>query len=427
MQLPAAKRFSGLPRFGHTSDFSALFGTQEESDDYSVGLIFAGCLVVTFFILWIVVLLVFCCMGQRRVGFLAGSPFRRPHPEPLRSEMLEDRQENYSEPDHDDKPIGRESARLAPTKQSGGLLPFDRPTRVRAVFLSAGVVYIIFSFLLVTQGITNLQTTIDTLNSGSRQVQELTVEAAQILNEGLRELGEIAKSVRAELSDQFSAGNFCPADPLLENSQVGQDIFGQATDAIRLLDEVGDFATDNITSLEDSVVRVQSGATDVVDATDDIDVNDWEALIFLVPYIVVPVFLMAAVVMSFFDVTFPYYNCVVTWFLFPFFTVLTVVAFVITFVMTIAAGMNSDWCVPGGQNDASPDQTILRILEAEGYDADSKIMEIVTFYVDKCTSTEDPFLFLKEYLTQIVSLEQLCVCLVGCLVGCLVYFVWWKW
>jgi hypothetical protein len=208
---------------------------------------------------------------------------------------------------------------------------------------------------------------------------------------------------------------------------VGQDIFGQATDAIRLLDEVGDFATDNITSLEDSVVRVQSGATDVVDATDDIDVNDWEALIFLVPYIVVPVFLMAAVVMSFFDVTFPYYNCVVTWFLFPFFTVLTVVAFVITFVMTIAAGMNSDWCVPGGQNDASPDQTILRILEAEGYDADSKIMEIVTFYVDKCTSTEDPFLFLKEYLTQIVSLEQLCVCLVGCLVGCLVYFVWWKW
>lgn len=67
-----------MPRFGHASDFSKLFSKDEdEVTDYALGLIFGGALVITFFVIWLLVILVFKCLGQRRVGFLSGAPFTK--------------------------------------------------------------------------------------------------------------------------------------------------------------------------------------------------------------------------------------------------------------------------------------------------------------------------------------------------------------
>ena len=71
----------GIPRFGHTSDFSyvAYLGSPQyaaDGDDYIIGLIFAGCFLFMFFLTWSIVLLVFK-IGL--AGFLSGEPFTNPH------------------------------------------------------------------------------------------------------------------------------------------------------------------------------------------------------------------------------------------------------------------------------------------------------------------------------------------------------------
>jgi hypothetical protein len=68
---------AGIPRFGHTSDFSnvAYLGSSG-GQDYIVGLLFAGCFLLMFFLTWSIVLVVFKISVT---GFLSGEPFINPH------------------------------------------------------------------------------------------------------------------------------------------------------------------------------------------------------------------------------------------------------------------------------------------------------------------------------------------------------------
>jgi hypothetical protein len=72
---------AGIPRFGHSSDFSnvAYLGSSTNSSagqDYVVGLIFAGCFLLLFFLTWSIVLVIF---KISLTGFLSGEPFINPH------------------------------------------------------------------------------------------------------------------------------------------------------------------------------------------------------------------------------------------------------------------------------------------------------------------------------------------------------------
>jgi hypothetical protein len=70
---------AGSKRFGHTTDFAALFASQSESRDYITGLVWLALTFGIIFLVWIITILVFCMFGKKRVGFLSGKPFERKH------------------------------------------------------------------------------------------------------------------------------------------------------------------------------------------------------------------------------------------------------------------------------------------------------------------------------------------------------------
>jgi hypothetical protein len=392
-----------MSRFGHTSDFTVLFVSDEDvvdgadTEDYLLGLIFAGCLIVSFFLAWALLLLVFkCCLGQRKVGFLSGSPYRISIPEPKEKE-----QSPLPEEGPEEVPVVEKKSRCG-----------SRPMRGRVLFLLSGIVYITFTTLLVTEGLTNLQSSANTLSWSSREVESISTEAQEIIQTGLVDLKDLAIAVRERLAEQFQGNQFCPADPGLQNSEVGRDISTQANEAVTLLDQLTDFASDNVTDLDDSISRLQSYALDVADTTEDIDLNDWEALMILIPYIMVPAILMAACAMACFDVSFPFLHCTIHYFFMPLLMIMTAVAFLTAGIVIMAAGANSDFCLPGGRSDATPDTTVKRILELEGYGQGSKVYDIFSYYIEKCAIDEDPFLFLRQYVADLVSIlyTVMCVC-----------------
>ncbi len=69
----------GVPRFGHTADFSVLFGdSASEKTDYTLGTIFTGAFLSAIFVMWLALLLIFMWRGPSRVGMLSGFPMKHP-------------------------------------------------------------------------------------------------------------------------------------------------------------------------------------------------------------------------------------------------------------------------------------------------------------------------------------------------------------
>ena len=124
-----------LPRFGRSTNFADLWGTKEEQGDYIVGLLFGGLLLFSLFFAWSIALAIFKCLGQKRVGFLSGASFVRPP-----------------------------STTTTTTTTTTTVM---RPFISRLVFLNASLLFILFSVLFVTQGLTNLRTTITTVVESS--------------------------------------------------------------------------------------------------------------------------------------------------------------------------------------------------------------------------------------------------------------------
>lgn len=119
------------PRFGHTDQISVLFDTDDASqrDDYLRGLVFIGAFILSFFLVWMVVLLVLKCCGRQRVGFLSGAPMQK----------------------------------------KSSVVDYNRPFRVRVAFVNAVLIFVVFAILLVVNGVTNLQDTVVAV-SNSNQV-----------------------------------------------------------------------------------------------------------------------------------------------------------------------------------------------------------------------------------------------------------------
>ena len=132
-----------VPRFSHSSEFSDLFSTnQQEVSDYALGLLFIGGFLLTVFVIWFIILLVLKCTPG--AGFLSGRRF---------------------------------------TNRT-------RATHVRIVFTTASIFSMLFTILLVTQGITNLQdtlTTVDNSNQVSRQWLCVCVHTRSFANGGMFE------------------------------------------------------------------------------------------------------------------------------------------------------------------------------------------------------------------------------------------------
>ena len=70
-----------LPRFGHGSDFTAVFSSnQEEQVDYAVGLVALFVFLLIFFVFWTIAIITFKVMGAGNAGFLSGYHFVVPDP-----------------------------------------------------------------------------------------------------------------------------------------------------------------------------------------------------------------------------------------------------------------------------------------------------------------------------------------------------------
>jgi hypothetical protein len=378
-------------------------------DDYRAGLIAAASITaICFFFVMICIPILMCC-GQRRVGFLSGAPMKSRSSSSGGGCGGNNKEEQSTGMNSFGDSIASRNKQTQPTApQQTACCGEVSPTLIRSIFILSGITFILFAILTVTQGITNLQDTIVGVHQSAVDIDSIATEADDIINSGLLNIQDMATSVRDGIVNELSGDNFCPADPTLENNEAAANIRTQADEAVQLLNMLDNFLGDQVDAVSSAIDQVAKGARQVENSTDDVDLTDWEALLVLIPYTIVPCLLVAAVIMAQFDVEFPFLNTAINWFLMPLFVIMVIVCVGVASGMIAAASANSDFCLPGGRPELdtypgkSPDTTVYRVLDRKGYDQTALVRQVAEYYVAQCQNASDPFEFLKSYIPTLV-------------------------
>lgn len=193
-----------------------------------------GAFIIAFFLAWTVLLAIFKCLGQAKIGFVSGKPFEVP----------------------------------AESK---------RPRRVRASFILSAVILIIFTVLLVTEGLTQIQTGVGSVYDSSVEWNVLTTEAKFLVSR-LIEIVEIdAEAVREDLL-KTTIESICEGVDL--ETETGYDFEGLSQNMTTALEQLGDFYQEELTDVNEALTELEEMSLSAVDTSEAITLGSWQSLIF---------------------------------------------------------------------------------------------------------------------------------------------------
>ncbi|CAB9528074.1 expressed unknown protein [Seminavis robusta] len=340
------KRFQSAPRFGYSSTFSDLFSQDNDvSMNYVKGLLAAGLLILIIFLCWVLLLLVFKCLGRRKVGFLSGAPFQ--------------------------------------AVISSGDAPSVNPWIARGRFTVAFscVAMVAFAVLLATAGIGNIDTTTTTIGDGATLGYDY-FSTAQLRLRLVEEDIVVAKSVRDEAVIEFKEFYTSLRDA---GEAYGT---GDVEEAIRIViegaDELHDFIGSEFRSIYGSLGDGQQTCLNVKETTDEIDLRVLQWVVGVI-FAFIPAVLYGCFWWMMYQPT-SERNAKVevctTWFALPLVSLLVVLSIIACSAICVAGLMNSDFC--SGGEDQTPDSTIIRIMIEQGSDPDSFEFRAIEYLVSEC-------------------------------------------
>uniref|UniRef100_A0A7R9W4W9 Uncharacterized protein n=1 Tax=Pseudictyota dubia TaxID=2749911 RepID=A0A7R9W4W9_9STRA len=208
----------------------------------------------------------------------------------------------------------------------------------------------------------------------------------------LHEVGTNSVPIRNFLVERL--GNFCPNDPNLQD-HTGVDFDAIAAEAVQNLELLQNFVDNEVVSFRDYVGQVEDASKGVDAAISSYDVSEWKVMLYVLPMIILPSFLMIGLFMAWFEVSFKEYQCMLRYLIIPLFGIIVVFSWVFCSLFGLLSVTNADFC-SGGTANPSPEGTFMEILSEQGITPDSIVYRSVEYYVDGCR-TGFPFAFISSY------------------------------
>eukprot|EP00581_Thalassiosira_minuscula_P015845 CAMPEP_0183717194 /NCGR_PEP_ID=MMETSP0737-20130205/10867_1 /TAXON_ID=385413 /ORGANISM="Thalassiosira miniscula, Strain CCMP1093" /LENGTH=557 /DNA_ID=CAMNT_0025946587 /DNA_START=315 /DNA_END=1988 /DNA_ORIENTATION=- len=351
-----------LPRFGHSSDFTAVFSPyQDEQVDYAAGLIALFVFLLIIFIFWTIAIVVFKAMGPANAGFLSGYHFVVP------------------DPAEDVKGI------------------YKRPFRVRVVFLVATGFVMLFAFLFVSMGLTNVNNAVTTMGKSLKRTEEL-LQNAEMIGVELETVGTNSITIRDAAVNELE--NLCPNNPNIAEA-VNMDINGIAEQAQGDLTTLADFISVGLEVLNENLALIRSFAREAEKTTVDVTFWNWQMKLLVSGLFILPSFLAVGVGLVMLDVEIKPYQKALTYFFMPLFAVTIVACYVVCCAILPISATSADACAGGGAVRAGPDDTILTVYRNIRGEDTGPILNFVGFYTQRCDPEYYPFDFLSSYMNDL--------------------------
>lgn len=292
--------FKNAPRFGHPADFSLLFGTSTAGKvDYVLGTIFIGTFIFTVFLAWLALLVIFTCLGPRKVGFLSG--FQMKH------SWWKDR--------------------------------YQICAIVRSIF--------IFSCLVVLTGaaLMTFSFGLNNLKSATSDMREITNSFAEIEEDGeilmkttLFHLGDF-QGFRDTIINELRADSFCFDKDL--DAKSGEPVHELRNDLVQDLYDLEDFGSTNFTELHGHFEKIQKDIGTLNYYITLFGFHSWQLYFFMVTFSTIPLFMLLGTSLAWVGRSSNTITCLNTWFHLPIFLASTAVLWSFVSFHTIGAVMNA--------------------------------------------------------------------------------------
>jgi hypothetical protein len=318
--------------------------------DYKRGFVFTALCVIIFFATWGACLLRFKCLGQHRMGFLSGHAYQK-----------------------QDK-----SARTG-----------------RLVFVISSVLVIVFTILLASKGLSELDATAHTLDATNLDILDIHGEFVGISNDI-----KISALLSIPLRNRIVSSLKKDACPLIPGLQHVPDVLQIPGSSLEAMESLSYLIVDHFRKMDADFEQV-IGETYGIDAIVESVESSSKALSIIV-------------ILCYFATALMIFNLVLGWlgiyrnkryYSLVFYVLLPVFVLVVIFASVGAASAvlaiegTADFCSGGATG--TPEGTIQRILWQknmfEGFGPDT-----VAFYTSQCR-TEGPWDFLERYYGALVS------------------------
>jgi hypothetical protein len=196
----------------------------------------------------------------------------------------------------------------------------------------------------------------------------------------------------------------------LDFSPEAQEIQSQAQDAVDQLAEFNDLL--DLSILEDLQAvldQYYSFSEPIASALGYVNLDDWRIVFVTVVVSMVAVLMMAGTLLAMFSIEFPFYGTFLNYILCPLMFLISSVSWIVAGLMLVAAGMNGDFCLPGGRAEpSSPDDTILGMMNATGNGPGNSGGQfdpymVAYYFIKQCSVGNNPFGFVRGIVPDLVS------------------------
>jgi hypothetical protein len=385
-----------MTRFKHGQDVVVMFSpTKQGRNDYVWGLVFVGMLLMSVYIVWVLALYVMRRRGVEKHGWLSGAPFT------VKVASIELERKLGIRRMSENQAIAKAGPAYARLKAEENKTR-TKAARIRWVFFSCGVVYLVASILCVTHGVTNLQSAINVLHGSAHDINRLTTEAVNNLHFGLRSLDNTAVRIKNMLDIKLVGVALCPSDPSMQSSPTARTVKQQIDATKPLLEEnVFIYPPPLLDGAQAYIQSARKGAAIVENQTANVRFTDWRTMLLMVFYICTPAYVITVCIFLHMRADFTVYGCVVACVFFPVMFLLTFAAWVLASMVIVALAVGGDFCYPNGPG-SKPDDTVYAIAKAWGYNETDYQYQILQYYVSQCTAVADPLTALRGYQSGLV-------------------------
>jgi hypothetical protein len=134
--------------------------------------------------------------------------------------------------------------------------------------------------------------------------------------------------------------NFCPANSDLQ-STIGLDIKSEAQTTITLLKKLSDFLQEDLKDIQEGIVSAKEVTKDIDSALTRNAIHDWQALLIIIPWILIPSSMSVGVLMASCQLSSPLVETLMMWLFLPLLSILTILSVALAALISLYAVGNA--------------------------------------------------------------------------------------
>ncbi len=403
----------GVPRFGFPSGIEkTVNGNVDEAASYLTGVVVCSLCIFSFFLCWVIALIVLRCLGPRRVGIYSGVRLPLPkRPEPAEtyvSEIIANDHEIIERESYEriqcntelteqakatsaEESIDDEINETASTDQHGGRCQLDSESnlehndtiltkrwtewelsvkqhkqqlnRIRITVLICGSLVVVSVLTMVIAGIMNLSDASKAMTEGLNKARNIALSGAILIEDFLRNQNLLIRNIQ---SYRATMNGFCPqvAETVCEQlSPISNCNFTRFSESIRvflwdIFIDLRTYTFFELTSIQNDLVKAADSMSSIKQNVNGFTWAFWTACVWALLLMIFTMFLMYGVVLAWREERRQsFLQCVVTmmhhWLVVPFYIFFVFLTWVFSMIFVIGTVVTADFCFD------SPDSKIL--------------------------------------------------------------------